>query len=160
MRLVLFRHGIAEDRRVGLDDAGRALTARGVQRTAEAAAGLARLVCQPHVVLTSPKLRARQTANLVAETFDVPVEAMSELAHGTPAAIRTALTPRTDPSVILVGHEPVMSRLAMLLMGAESVPGGIELKKAGAVMLEGDLDRAMVLRWAVPPRALRMLGGG
>jgi len=69
MKLYIFRHGIAED--VGPDgtDDSRRLTREGVDKTRKAAAGIARLGAKPDVILTSPKVRAAQTADLAAEVL-------------------------------------------------------------------------------------------
>jgi len=70
MQLLVFRHGIAEDDSAGGSDFSRQLTDEGVDRTRRAAAGLRKVAPSPQVILTSPKVRARQTADLAGEAFD------------------------------------------------------------------------------------------
>ncbi|MGH2469546.1 MAG: SixA phosphatase family protein, partial [Chloroflexota bacterium] len=67
MKLYVMRHGPAEAQRDGLADADRALTAEGRAETVGVARGLARLGARPAVILSSPLVRARQTAEVIAQ---------------------------------------------------------------------------------------------
>lgn len=164
MRLILFRHGIAENPRDGLADADRALTPRGVERTVAAARGLARVAHTAQAILTSPKTRAAQTAAILGDLFDLVPEPFEPLASEDPAAILRALRGRAENELILVGHEPSMSRLVELLCTGPGLgEPTVELKKAGAALVEAPIRRddgqgRGTLRWLLPPRILRLLG--
>ncbi|MBM4283082.1 MAG: phosphohistidine phosphatase SixA, partial [Deltaproteobacteria bacterium] len=71
MRVTLFRHGLAHDRSDPAcpADPERALTDEGKKKTRRAAKGLGVVGCRPTRILTSPYVRARQTAELVAEVL-------------------------------------------------------------------------------------------
>jgi len=123
----LLRHGDAED---GLDDAARALTAKGERQARAAGATLALLGAHLDTCLTSPKARAVQTAEIACEALDLGVEVAPELAGGrfdahALAAVRGA--------VLLVGHEPDFSAAVNEMTGAR-----IEFKKGGLAAVEGE----------------------
>lgn len=164
MQLILFRHGIAEDAHNGIADADRALTPRGIERATLAARGLARLADRPDAILTSPKIRAAQTAAILGDVFDLVPQTVDALAGDSPHAIQRMLRDRSERELLLVGHEPSLSTLIeMLCVGGASATGFVELKKAGAALVEAPLHRGepagkATLHWLIPPRVLRMLG--
>ena len=135
------------------DDAERPLS--DVAKARAAAAGLVRLVPAVDAVLASSFVRAWQTAELLHEAGWPEPEALRELEAGVPAiAVAGVLHRRPEQSIALVGHEPQLSRLASLLCTGDEHALTLELKKSGAVALDN-----RTLRWALPPRALRLLGG-
>ena len=84
--LYLVRHGLAEERgEKWPDDTKRPLTEEGIVRMRKAARGLARLGVAVDVVLTSPLVRARQTADIVAAGIDQPARRDKPLAAAAPA---------------------------------------------------------------------------
>lgn len=163
MRVILFRHGIAHDRADPHcpPDAERALTDEGRKKTKKAVRGLGLVGCKPTRVLTSPYVRARQTADIVAEAFDlgkdhvVVTEAL--LPDGAPYAIFHALFAfaQTDEEIVCVGHAPHLDRALALSITGDRVPV-TSLKKAGAALLEiDDLPRPHgELAWLLPPKVL------
>lgn len=158
MKLLLFRHGIAEDQGADGDDASRALTREGMARTQSAARGLVRIADQPDVILTSPKRRARQTADIIAGLFDMQPQVLDALANGSVDAILKALATRTERNVMVVGHEPTFSELIERVC-AGRVGGFVQLKKAGCACVELQNGRG-ALHWLMMPRQLRELGNG
>jgi len=121
MKVYLVRHAIAHERSRARwpNDAMRPLTAAGKQRFRKAARGLARLLPKSALLLTSPFVRARDTALILARVAKLrsPVKA-PELASGKPA--REAfelLRSRKKAAIVLVGHEPGMSGIGALLVG-------------------------------------------
>lgn len=165
MRITLFRHGPAGHAAAARwpDDDQRPLTPGGRERTQEAAAGLARLCPKDTKILTSPLVRCEQTAVILQRALGVrPPEAVEWLRPG--ASYRRALEALrgldSGASVVLVGHEPDLGRIAgMLLFGA---PKHLPLKKAGACAIEfvGALEPGEGrLKWFVPPRMLRRAAG-
>ncbi|MEM6333552.1 MAG: phosphohistidine phosphatase SixA [Planctomycetota bacterium] len=167
MDLLLFRHGIAQDRSAEVDDSDRPLTPRGIERTRLAAVGLARIAERPELVLSSPKTRAVQTAHIVGQVFEREPEVWTELADDTIDPLMHRLRDRGEDSVMLIGHEPTLTslitRLCFRNVAGGAALGSIELKKAGAALIEAGIGqyeprRAGCLRWLIPPRALRALG--
>lgn len=165
--LYLLRHGIAEDPGARLADADRALTAEGVRKTKQAAAGMKELGIVPEKILTSPLRRARETAEIVAEVLrpDLGVDIYQPLASGAdPEQVIAGLD--TDPSVanlFLVGHQPDLGMLASyLLTGTEGLVQ-LPFKKAGlaAVSVASLPPRSVgMLEWFLTPRQLRAIGRG
>ena len=165
MRLILMRHGIATERsqaRRGAD-ADRPLTEQGVSRVRKAAQGLRALKVAPRVVLTSPYLRARQTAELVAEGLGLParriVTSEALLPAAEPGLLYRELRKRDDAEVLCTGHAPQLDRALALALGAgRNAP--TELGKAGAAAIElmqWVPPRGRLL-WLLEPAALRRLG--
>ena len=122
--LFIMRHGIAAERSAAdcADDAKRPLTPEGKKKTRECVAGLARMGFVPDWIVTSPLVRAAETAALVADEVGsrVPVEICDALRPGgSPEALITFLAKRSDRRhVLVVGHEPDLSELAARLIGA------------------------------------------
>ncbi|MDP9311263.1 MAG: phosphohistidine phosphatase SixA [Chloroflexota bacterium] len=137
MKLFFLRHGIAEDATGGQRDADRALTPAGRAQLAQIAHALQRLGVKPQVVLTSPLVRAVQSAEIVAPVVGAPVEAVDELKPGcTLEHLQRLLRRYGQQPIMLVGHEPDFSALAAHLINAEERT--LKLKKAGLIRLEVD----------------------
>jgi phosphohistidine phosphatase len=159
MELYFLRHGIAADvGPEGSGDAGRPLTAEGIEKMKEAARGLRRLGVRPDVLLSSPLVRARQTAEIVRRAFGLESRLVEALAPGCDIArLRDLLGEyRSAEGVMVVGHEPDFSTLVGLLTGGSRV----QLKKGGLarVDLETVDEGAGTLVWLLPPMALRKAG--
>jgi phosphohistidine phosphatase len=163
--IYLLRHGIAVDPSFsGVPDDARALTEKGIKRMREIARGLAALALELDAVVTSPLIRARETAEIVADALDIRdrLEASNVLATGSdPATIERWLRGRAEGSLMLVGHNPTLSELvSLLVVGARRSPI-CELKKGGMAALhraEGS-SGLYELSWLAPPRLLRRIGG-
>jgi phosphohistidine phosphatase len=164
MRVVVFRHGIAQDRAEpdGPPDAERALTPKGIRRTRRAAVGLAALDVAPDVILTSPLLRARQTAEIAARALgcddlrESPALAIGSRVDG----VFDLLAGLADRGAVLcVGHAPQLDLFLVRALGAHGA-GLAPLRKAGAacVLFEDPAPGKGRLAWFLEPRALRRLG--
>jgi phosphohistidine phosphatase len=115
MRLLLVRHAEAAP---GEPDALRELTPAGHERARELGMELAATGLRPAVILTSPLVRARQTAEAVGRAVGVAVEVDERLAPGaTTDGVREAVEGRGD-TVLTVGHQPDCGRIASELTGA------------------------------------------
>lgn len=152
VELYLLRHADAGDPTIFRgDDAQRPLSDKGRRQASSIGRFLSRRGFRPDVIVSSPKMRARQTAQLVAAALDTPVslddrlvgssdlEVLSEVVAG--AAVRR---------VLLVGHDPEFSEIAAELSGAQRLP----LKKASLVRLDVSLPLQAgqgILRWLLPP---------
>ena len=161
MRVILFRHGPAGDRDAGRwpDDRLRPLTARGESRTRRAARGMLRLEGEVHALLTSPLVRCMRSAEILAQEAEMSrsPEALDALApRGSWRDVILRLGEESpEATVVLVGHEPDLGKLAgVLLFGA---PAAMALKKAGGCSIEFEAPVAPgtgQLRWFMPARAL------
>lgn len=160
------RHGIAVPRSSTAirSDHGRRLTQKGAKKIRRAAKGLGHLKISFDLILTSPLPRARQTAQIVAEAFDLEekLEQMSELRpEGTPQALLAGLTPyRKLKRILLVGHQPLLGKAASFLL-ADGKEIRINLKKGGVCLIELEELRAggpALLHWLLNPGQLRLLG--
>jgi phosphohistidine phosphatase len=160
--IYLIRHGLAEGRgEAWPDDTKRPLTERGVERLRRSARGLARLGVSWDVVLTSPLVRARQTAEAVASVFEprphiVAIESLAP--GGTYQAVLADLEKQSRRvSIALVGHEPDIGELASRLAGSRQP---IPFKKGAVCRIDVDTvppDGPGALRWFLTPKIMRAL---
>lgn len=130
------RHGPAAERGSVASDFDRPLTNSGVEQTAAAARGLKRLGLKQVAILSSPLLRARQTAEFVAAEIQPgePPDVIDVLASGaTPGEILKAIRGR-DGDLLLVGHDPDFSALVTYLLTGATQPF-IDFAKSGVVAL-------------------------
>jgi phosphohistidine phosphatase len=162
MELLIVRHAIAYERnaRRWPDDRERPLSPRGRLRGREAAAGLRLLTERPLQLLTSPLLRARETAALLTQVARWPRAVVCpQLAPGTDPQLLIALLGRLRGArVAMVGHEPDLSRLlaACLRGGADAAAFGLKKMGVARVDFRGTPQRGRgELAWLLPPKALR-----
>jgi phosphohistidine phosphatase len=141
----LLRHGDAED---GSPDAARPLTAKGEGQARAAAEALAALGVRLDACLTSPKVRAADTARLVCEGQGAEPRDDDRLAGGSfdPVELAAGL----GDEVLLVGHEPDFSEAVQRVTGARA-----KLKKGGLAAIE-DGELHLLLR----PKELKALARG
>jgi phosphohistidine phosphatase len=140
MRLLLVRHAAAVDRLAFEgSDADRPLTPEGARRFRRAARALAARLPDLEAVVSSPLLRARQTADLLAAGLAGRPERVDlgalEPGARPAAALAWLRTRRELQSVALVGHEPHLSRLEAWLLAARERPLAV-FKKGGAALIE------------------------
>lgn len=163
--LYLIRHAIAAERGDDWpDDAKRPLTHKGVARMREVAAGLRAMEIEIDVVLSSPLVRARETAALVCEAqrSSPPIVLTPALAPGgTPAQVAEELGRQAAAraAVALVGHEPGLGELAAWLIGARAA---LAFKKGGACRIDVPSlppapARPGQVVWLATPKMLRAM---
>jgi len=164
MDLLIVRHAIAfdRDRNRWRDDGERPLSPAGIRRARKAAAGLKKFAPRPQRLLTSPLVRARQTAQILTDVAGWPAARVTpELSPGEPAlAILELLSRDRGKLTAVVGHQPDLGHLlgACLLGGGGALP--IEMKKnAVACVSFSGRPRAghAALRWLATPKMLRSL---
>ncbi len=163
LELYLIRHGIAADRGEEYpDDSKRPLTSDGIARLRREAKALDSLDISFDQILSSPLVRAKQTADIFSEGL-----------KGKPSVSTTdALTPAGSPAAViqelgkhmrkariaLVGHEPNIGELAAHLIGAKVA---LPFKKGAVCRIDFAVfppkGRGQLV-WFVPPRLLRKLG--
>ena len=163
LELYLVRHAIAAERGPNYpDDSVRPLTPAGADKFAGSVPGLIEMDVVVDVCLTSPYVRARETAMILAAGLKpkpsvVEIDALKP--GGRPQAITEAIKTHTKRHrrLALVGHEPDLGELAARLLGAR---GTVTFKKGGVCLIETDGATPAgpgALRWMLTPKALRAL---
>ena len=164
VRLYIMRHGPAEDHAASGRDFDRALTSSGRDRVKDVARALLEADEAPHVILSSPLVRALQTAEIVASLTKLgerggSVEVRRELEPGGdgPALVRECVA-QEEKRVMLVGHAPALSGLAELLSGRR-FPAGLQKAMVVGVATHKDEPSAlpMRLRFVLEPKSLEWL---
>jgi phosphohistidine phosphatase len=160
MDLYILRHGIAEEVSQSGLDRDRVLTEEGIEKTKSAGKALRRLELHFDAILTSPYARARQTAEIVANELNLTSVLQLVDAIGADSSAETVLTAvqkliRKQSSILVVGHEPILSSLiSLLLSGSPNL--SVTMKKGGlcklnCVRLEAAGAR---LDWLLAPKHL------
>lgn len=162
MILYIVRHGIAIDRSdpKAPPEAERPLTAKGLQKTRSAALGIKALGVKPEALITSPFVRAAQTAEIFAQVlgFSPGKIRVSEALKPSenPAEIIKELQRVKAKEVMCFGHAPHVDSLISHLSGMRKP--ATELKKAGVACFEHQPASAeWKLLWIVTPKILREL---
>ena len=154
-QLWLLRHGDAEPHEAR-PDPERRLTPRGESQATAAGRALSALGVEFATALTSPRVRAADTARLASESLGVQPTVHEPLSGGFDADDARAVMSGEDPDarVLLVGHEPDFSQVVQDLTGAR-----VDLKKGGvaAVRLDGSHGELIAL---LRPRDLEALSAG
>lgn len=148
------RHGPAEDDAPSGQDFDRALTAPGRERVRNVARELRRRDQAPLVILSSPLVRALQTAEIVAHHAEVaaPIQVRREMApRGDARGLVYELARAGVQRVMVVGHEPDVSSLAASLL-----PDGFDrpFEKAMVVGLRAEEGKPFERRFILEPRGL------
>jgi phosphohistidine phosphatase len=161
MKLLLVRHAIALDRDTpGVSDHLRPLTEDGVARFKKTSRSLAALVTAD-LVLTSPMLRAKQTAEILARQWAaVPTHESEPLENGSRVHFEEVLARLPTSTVAaVVGHEPHLSQWTAEWLGATRGES-FAFKKGGAALIEFDgevTEGAGRLVFFLPPKVLKDL---
>lgn len=166
MELYILRHAIAEPLTASVrgGDSERKLTVEGARKMRRAARGMKAGKMSFGLIMTSPYLRAKQTAEIVADVFKL----------GKKLEMSAALTPDGNPKelldtlnrkqrklkrVLLVGHEPYLSRLISVLISGDTRLV-IDFKKGGLCKLSADTleyGRCATLEWLLTSRQMRQM---
>ncbi|MSO18845.1 MAG: phosphohistidine phosphatase SixA [Acidobacteria bacterium] len=165
IQLILIRHGSAEDSNPAQphDDAARRLTDKGKRKMREISKGLCRLIARSDWIVTSPLIRAKETAEIVA--MELPpsrsIAICSDLSPGgTLKNILRFISKYPEcQRIILVGHETGLSTLAAHLIGATGA-AGLSLKKGGCCLIRFDEaveESAGRLMWLLTPEIVRSI---
>ncbi len=165
MELYFLRHAIAVPRGSGADDSQRPLTADGRIKMLEIAQGMKSLELSFETLLSSPYVRARQTAEIVAKVFNIKKTKIiytRTLVPGDPSFADLVQTinarARKSSKLLLVGHEPHLSQfISFLLASRQQI--AIELKKGGLCFLTAPRisgsGGGATLHWLLTPSQLR-----
>lgn len=165
-QLLIVRHAIAQDRLAayeqGISDEQRPLTSGGIAKMELTARGIARQQQECGLILTSPLLRAQQTAAIL-HTF-YPEARLAQMEQLAPAyssrALIKALADFSEEHITIVGHQPGLSMLISTLV-CDGRNGEFQLKKGGTALLRFDQDireGGGTLLWLATPKQLSLLG--
>jgi phosphohistidine phosphatase len=157
MLLYVLRHGIADDAKPGEPDSSRALTPEGRKKLGSVLERAKKAGVSPDVILTSPYVRAKQTARMAAQAFDREdsvIETSALVPSGSPELVWEELSEyRSQAQLMVVGHEPLLGELTSYLLDAPSLR--IDMRKAAlvAISLEGLRGGPRgVLQWMITPK--------
>jgi phosphohistidine phosphatase len=173
MQLLVIRHARAESvkefAKTGVSDDLRPLTGDGQERMRLGASGLHRIVEELDVLASSPLVRARQTADIIAGEFEAPeIMELDELRPDEPPDTFAEWLQGAgeEETIAIVGHNMQLSELVGWLLTGKAEPI-VGIRKGAAVMLELRArgrrhrgPRSGTLLWSLAPRQLRMLGDG
>lgn len=147
MALWLLRHGSAENNAV---DVARPLTRDGRAEVEAVAAALARLGVRPATILHSGKLRAEQTAEIVATALGMLAQRAEGLGPNDDVEPWAARTAEEHSDLMLVGHLPYLERLASRLVCGDTDTGVLRFAPAAVALLEHRGDWRV--EWLLTPR--------
>jgi len=169
MEIYILRHGKAEQRSVMISsDAGRRLTESGIEEMRKIASGITALGLRPCHIVSSPLERAKTTARIVAARMQVrsgaaryKITIWPELKPESDIleAHRRLADMAPDASIMLVGHEPHLSSLALSMIQTGSGMCSMDLKKGGLAIIRGNASGRRIqgsLRSLMTPKQLRM----
>lgn len=157
MKLYFLRHGIAEDVDTWKgDDSDRPLTREGCQKMEREAKAFAQLDVAPDAIITSPLVRAKQTAEIAAAALKQRAIEDPRLSPGFDTnRLEQILNDHNDAdAVMLVGHEPDMSETIGRVIGGARAR--IDLKKGGLAYVEVERESGLSgeLVWLLAPKVL------
>jgi phosphohistidine phosphatase len=153
MELILLRHGKAEDMNIG-GDFTRELLEKGREQARRAANLLKTAGVLPNIVLTSPLIRARQTADEFCQTAGMPgavIQSWLTCGMSPETALNELAAFRDFKRVAIVGHNPDFSQLVEWIIGTRS--GSIDMKKGALACLAiTPPSRHGTLAYMIPPK--------
>jgi phosphohistidine phosphatase len=156
MRIHLLRHGTAEDAPPSRSDAERKLTEAGREEIRRAVECARKASLAPSLILSSPYVRAIQTAEIAAgvlEYHGTIVRTDALMPSGSPARVWDEIRSRQDETeILLAGHEPLMSQLAAYFLDSPA----LQVHMRTATLVRIDMERFAgnphgILKWMLPP---------
>lgn len=164
MKLYLVRHGIAVDRlsETIRTDFDRPLTSEGIHETEQVAEALRKLGVKPDLLVSSPLVRARQTAEIMAKKLDCrePVQICDALQPaGDPADLYKSLAKTKANEIMFFGHEPDIGELALRLIHAGN-NAALPFKKAGVCRIDVSYlppSTPGILKWMITPKIAKAI---
>ena len=168
MKLYLIRHGIAADGSESVSDKDRPLTREGIRKFRRVVEGFIRLEPPIDLIFSSPFMRARQTADILADHIDAaqryPISVQISESLAPPDDLQAFLSKvvainYAARGVAAIGHEPILSRWIATLCGHGH--GHFEMKKGAiaGIELAGDDPFSGELFMLAPPALLRLIAG-
>jgi phosphohistidine phosphatase len=157
MFLDILRHGIAEDARAGMSDTRRVLTDEGREKLRRVLSQARLAGVSPSLILSSPLIRAVQTAEIAAEVLRYEgriVQTRALQPESSPAAFWEEVRSRGGESdIVVAGHQPMLGQLVAFLLGCPALQ--VDMKKAALVRIELASVSAVprgVLQWMLIPK--------
>ena len=159
MNLYIIRHAIAVDEGTSdyESDSERPLTDKGRKKMRQIAKGLRNLGVEFGLILSSPYVRARETAEILVDVFKMKKKILFSdnlIPMGNPELLITEVNEKYSvDSIALIGHEPHLSTLVGLLV-AENAKIDVTLKKGGVCYLSADdlhHEHRATLEWLLTP---------
>ena len=149
MRVYLIQHGKAKSKE---EDPERGLTGEGRLETRRIADVLSRTAPEVHVIWHSGKLRARETAEIVAEALGIPRRIMehSNLGPKDDVKLLAGELQGSAHNIVVTGHLPFLAGLAGFMLTGNLEAEPVEFRNSGVVCLERDKD-GWTLKWAMTP---------
>jgi phosphohistidine phosphatase len=167
MNLYIIRHAIAVDPATSdyESDSQRPLTDKGCKKMRQIAKGLRKLGVEFDLILSSPYVRACETAEILADVFKMKKKLVFSdnlIPLGNPELLIGEINEKYSvDSIALVGHEPHLSTLIGMLV-AENAKIEVTLKKGGVCNLSADdlhhVDHRATLEWLLTPGILMEIG--
>ncbi len=164
MNIFILRHGIAVERGTkGYEnDSGRPLTPKGKRQLRKSAAAMKKMKLRFDLILSSPYERARHTAEIVAGELKLKkrLKFSNTLRYeGDPETLIAEITglKSAPKDLLLVGHEPYLSRLVSLLISGDH-ESDMDLKKGGLCKLEVEkllVGKCARLAWLLTPKQMK-----
>jgi phosphohistidine phosphatase len=154
MKLYFVRHGEAED--LAPTDHSRELTDRGKERVGKSAQVLKRLGISPKVIYSSPRIRAKQTATIIADALGMEITITEDVNFGFDTTAVKPLIKKfsTSDEIMFVGHNPDMSQIVHRMAGAS-----LSMKKGGLARIDVVNHKAKRgdLVWLIAPKVFDAL---
>ena len=155
MQIYLLRHGIAEDGKPGKPDSERDLTGEGRDKLRRVLKRARTADCSPSLILTSPYVRAVQTAEIAADVFGYKgykkdlVKTKALVPEASPHDVWEEIrVHRNESAILLASHEPLMSTLAAYLLRSPALQ--VDMKKGAIVRVDTERFSAephCILKW-------------
>jgi phosphohistidine phosphatase len=165
MEIYLLRHGVAQDRdpKKYPDDRLRPLTLEGLERMREIVRGLMKLGFEFDAILDSGYTRARQTSEAVTDAYridsrDIQATPALEPDHDPAELLAVLEANRSIKRILLVGHEPHLSKSIAFLVGLRN-QAAVDVKKGSVCRIDMEAPKkgGGALVWLLPPKVLRKI---
>jgi phosphohistidine phosphatase len=165
MEIYILRHAVAQDRDAKKypDDRLRPLTLEGLERMREIVRGLLKIGFEFDAIYDSGYTRARQTSEAITDGYKIDgrdIQTTSALEPDRdPAEVLALLeTNRSSKRILLVGHEPHLSKTVAYLTGMRSGEA-VDLKKGAVCRIDMEVPKkgAGTIMWLLPPKVLRKI---
>lgn len=162
MRLYIVRHGIAIDREDPKSpaDPERYLTEEGIKKTTQVAKGIAGMGAAPDLLVSSPYVRAMQTAEIFAAALKYPKQKIRQsnalLPGADPARLFQELAKQAESaSVFCFGHAPQLDRVIAEALGSKRSVTALKKSAVALIELEGGSPPSGLLEWLATPKMFR-----
>jgi phosphohistidine phosphatase len=149
MKLYLIQHGEAKSE---AEDPDRSLTAQGEEDVRGVARAAKRLDIRPSKVYHSGKLRAQQTAEIVANALKVPMESAQGLNPNDDVRPWAEQISKETKDLMIVGHLPFLEKLTSLLLCGDETVRLVFFRYGAIICLKQKEDKGWAIRWILTPK--------